>query len=107
MPIEIQLPRLGWSMEEGKFLGWLRTDGDMIRAGDPLFTLESDKAAQEVESIDSGILSIPADGPQLDEIVKVGQVLGYLLVEGEVAPARPPKVAESAPNTVEVQGSLY
>ena len=98
MPIEIQLPRLGWSMEEGKFLGWLRTDGDMIKAGDPLFTLESDKAAQEVESIDSGILSIPADGPQLDEIVKVGQVLGYLLVEGEVAPARSPKVAESAPN---------
>jgi len=86
MPINITLPRLGWSMEEGKFLGWLKQDGDLIKVGDPLFTLESDKAAQEVESIDSGILSIPASGPQLDEIVKVGQVLGFLLAEGEMAP---------------------
>jgi len=89
MPIEIQLPRLGWSMEEGRFLGWLKQDGDMINAGDPLFTLESDKAAQEVESIDSGILSIPVNGPRLDEIVKVGQVLGYLLAEGETVSTVP------------------
>jgi pyruvate/2-oxoglutarate dehydrogenase complex dihydrolipoamide acyltransferase (E2) component len=31
MPIEIQLPRLGWSMEEGKFLDWLKKDGDLIQ----------------------------------------------------------------------------
>ena len=86
MPIEIQLPRLGWSMEEGKFLGWLKRDGDIIKVGDPLFTLESDKAAQEVESIDSGILFIPVNGPQPNETLKVSQVLGYLLAEGEMAP---------------------
>lgn len=86
MPIEIQLPRLGWSMEEGKFLAWLRRDGDLIKESDPLFTLESDKAAQEVESIDSGILSIPANGPKPGDTIKVGQVLGYLLAEGETAP---------------------
>ncbi|WP_397385993.1 biotin/lipoyl-containing protein, partial [Prosthecobacter sp.] len=49
MPINITLPRLGWSMEEGKFLAWLKQDGDFIKEGDPIFTLESDKAAQEVE----------------------------------------------------------
>ena len=90
MPIEIQLPRLGWSMEEGKFLGWLKQDGDLIKVGDPLFTLESDKAAQEVESIDSGILSIPVNGPQLGQVINVGHVLGYLLAEGESAPVIPP-----------------
>ena len=86
MPINITLPRLGWSMEEGKFLVWLKQDGDFIKEGDLLFTLESDKAAQEVEAIDSGFLHIAPDGPKPGDIIKVGQVLGYLLAEGESAP---------------------
>jgi pyruvate dehydrogenase E2 component (dihydrolipoamide acetyltransferase) len=87
MAIKIQLPRLGWSMEEGKFLSWLKQDGETVKEGEPLFTLESDKAAQEVESTDGGILSIPANGPNPGETVKVGQLLGYLLAEGESAPS--------------------
>ena len=90
MPIEIQLPRLGWSMEEGKFLDWLKKDGDFIQEGEPLFTLESDKAAQEIESIDSGILCIPSNGPKPGDLVLVGQVLGYLLSQGESAPGTVP-----------------
>lgn len=86
MPINITLPRLGWSMEEGKFLAWLKKDGDFIKEGEPLFTLESDKAAQEVEAIDSGILHIAPDGPKPGDIIKVGHVLGWLLAEGENAP---------------------
>ena len=86
MPINITLPRLGWSMEEGKFLTWLKRNGDAIKEGDPIFTLESDKAAQEVEAIDSGILHIPPNGPQPGDVIKVGHVLGYLLAEGETAP---------------------
>jgi pyruvate dehydrogenase E2 component (dihydrolipoamide acetyltransferase) len=86
MPINITLPRLGWSMEEGKFLAWLKKDGDFIKEGDPLFTLESDKAAQEVEAIDSGLLHIAPDGPKPGDVIKVGHVLGYLLAEGETAP---------------------
>ena len=73
-------------MEEGKFLAWLKQDGDFIKEGEPLFTLESDKAAQEVEAIDSGILHIAPDGPKPGDIIKVGHVLGYLLAEGESAP---------------------
>ncbi|MFN0125298.1 MAG: dihydrolipoamide acetyltransferase family protein [Verrucomicrobiales bacterium] len=99
MPIEIQLPRLGWSMEEGKFLAWLKKDGDFIKEGDPLFTLESDKAAQEVESIDSGILSIPANGPKPGDTIKVGHVLAYLLAGGESAPATLPR---SSPTDSEI-----
>lgn len=86
MPINITLPRLGWSMEEGKFLTWLKKDGDSIKEGDPLFTLESDKAAQEVEAIDSGLLHIAPDGPRPGDVIRVGHVLGYLLAEGESAP---------------------
>jgi len=93
MPINITLPRLGWSMEEGKFLAWLKKDGDLIKEGEPLFTLESDKAAQEVEAIDSGILHIAPDGPKPGDVIKVGHVLGYLLAEGESAPVSSAQVS--------------
>ncbi len=80
-------------MEEGKFLAWLKRDGDAIKEGDPIFTLESDKAAQEVEAIDSGILHIPPNGPQPGDVIKVGHVLGYLLAEGESAPVSSAQVS--------------
>ena len=87
MAVEITVPRLGWSMEEGIFVGWLKRDGEAVKVGEPLFTLEGDKAAQEVESLDSGILRIPADGPKEGQTVAVGAVLGYLVQPGEaVAP---------------------
>jgi pyruvate dehydrogenase E2 component (dihydrolipoamide acetyltransferase) len=103
MPIEIQLPRLGWSMEEGKVLAWLKKDGDFIKEGEPLFTLESDKAAQDVESIDSGLLHIAPNGPKPGDVIKVGHVLGYLLAKGESAPVpnQPEeKVKDSGPKNL-------
>ena len=51
MAIEITVPRLGWSMEEGTFVEWRKADGDRIRPGDVLYVLESEKAAEEVESL--------------------------------------------------------
>jgi len=93
MPIEIQLPRLGWSMEEGKFVAWLKQPGERVKAGEPLFTLESDKAAQDVESTDSGILALAPDAPQPGDVVTVGRVLGWLLAEGEHAPAASPQAS--------------
>jgi pyruvate dehydrogenase E2 component (dihydrolipoamide acetyltransferase) len=88
MPIAIIVPRLGWSMDEGVFVGWLKKDGDAVRAGEPLFTLEGDKAAQEIEAVDSGILRIPPNAPKAGDTVTVGTPLGYLMGETEsVAPA--------------------
>jgi len=101
MPIYITLPRLGWSMEEGKFLAWLKKDGDFIKEGDPLFTLESDKAAQEVEAIDSGLLHIASNGPKPGDVIKVGHVLGYLLAEGETMPVATAPTVPTAPPHVE------
>jgi pyruvate dehydrogenase E2 component (dihydrolipoamide acetyltransferase) len=84
--IEVTVPRLGWSMEEGTFIEWRRADGDRIAPGDILFVLESEKAAEEIESLDGGVLRIPSDAPKPGAKVLVGQVLAYLVAEGEAAP---------------------
>ncbi len=104
MAIEITIPRLGWSMEEGTFLGWMKQDGEAVQSGDLLFTLESEKAAQEVESLDAGILLIPPDAPQPGDKVKVGQRLGFLVENGEalpdsdvLVPTKPVPAVEKAP----------
>src|ERR1043166_1346952 len=83
MPIEIIIPRLGWSMEEGNFVNWLKKDGEGVKSGELLFSLENEKAVQEVEAIDSGMLRIPPDGPKPGQTVKVGQEIGHLIAEGE------------------------
>ncbi|MCA9121734.1 MAG: lipoyl domain-containing protein, partial [Planctomycetales bacterium] len=88
MPIEIVVPRLGWSMDQGTFGEWLKRDGERVHAGDMLFVLEGEKASQEIESFDAGMLHIPPDAPKPGDTVAVGQLLGYLLAEGEAAPAR-------------------
>jgi pyruvate dehydrogenase E2 component (dihydrolipoamide acetyltransferase) len=89
MPIEIKIPRLGWSMEEGIFSGWLKKNGDPVKSGEALFTLESEKNAQDIESTDAGILHIPKDAPQAGATVKVGQVIGLLAGENEVVESAP------------------
>lgn len=95
MAIEINVPRLGWSMEEGTFAGWLKQEGEYVREGEPLFVLESDKATQEIESFDAGFLRIPSDAPQLGETVRVGQRLGYLCKRDEPAPSGMSSIGES------------
>jgi pyruvate dehydrogenase E2 component (dihydrolipoamide acetyltransferase) len=87
MAIEITIPRLGWSMDEGTFSQWLKQDGDDVQEGDALFELESDKAVLPVESFDAGTLRIPASGPQPGDTVKVGQSIGYLCKPGEQIPS--------------------
>jgi pyruvate dehydrogenase E2 component (dihydrolipoamide acetyltransferase) len=83
----IVVPRLGWSMEEGTFVRWLKRDGDVVRRGEALFELEGDKALQEVEAIDDGILRIPLDAPEPGSDVTVGTILGFLVREGEPTPS--------------------
>src|SRR4029077_9823778 len=86
MAIEIVVPRLGWSMDEGTFGEWLKRDGDFVERGQALFVLEGEKSAQDIESFDQGLLKIPPDAPRSGDTVKVGQVLAFLVEEGEAAP---------------------
>lgn len=87
MSYSITIPRLGWTMEEGVFGQWLKSSGEYVRAGEMIFLLEGEKAVQEIESFDSGYLCIPSDAPQPGATVQVGEVIGFLLAEGEQAPA--------------------
>src|ERR1043166_5605393 len=73
MPIEIIIPRLGWSMEEGNFVNWLKKDGEGVKSGELLFSLENEKAVQEVEAIDSGMLRIPPAGPKPPRLIPRGE----------------------------------
>ena len=85
--IEITIPRLGWSMDDGTFAGWLKSPGEFVNKGDFVFELEGEKAIQEVESFDSGVLCVPDDAPSPGDTVRVGQVIGFLLAEGDEPPA--------------------
>jgi pyruvate dehydrogenase E2 component (dihydrolipoamide acetyltransferase) len=86
MAVEIVLPRLGWTMEEGTFIEWLKNDGDEVKPGDLIYTVESDKTTVEVENFDVGILRIPPNSPAPGSRVPVGTLLAYVAQPGEVLP---------------------
>ena len=98
MAIEVTLPKLGLTMEEGTLEEWLVNDGDVISIGMPLLRLATDKIDVDVEAEAEGIMAraVP-NGTTLPP----GAVLGWLLAPGEAAPegAAPvaaPAVAETA-----------
>ncbi|OAI52901.1 hypothetical protein AYO44_04435 [Planctomycetaceae bacterium SCGC AG-212-F19] len=97
MAIPVVVPRLGWSMDEGTLLEWLKQDGDTVRPGEPLFVLESEKAAEQIEALDGGILRFAAAGPQPGDRVTVGQVLAQLVAEGEAIPVSQPVATAAKP----------
>jgi len=91
MAYDIRIPRLGWSMEEGTFVRWLKAPGDRVKPSEPLFELEGEKSVEPVESIDGGVLHVPAGAPGEGAVVKVGTLIGWLLAEGEAPPAYAPE----------------
>jgi pyruvate dehydrogenase E2 component (dihydrolipoamide acetyltransferase) len=96
MPIPVTIPRLGWNMEEGTFVEWIKENGATIRPGDVVFRLEGEKATEEIESLDAGVLHIPETGPRPGDRLPVGAVIGYLLQTGE----SPPEVSPVAAVTI-------
>jgi pyruvate dehydrogenase E1 component beta subunit len=107
MPIEILMPALSPTMEEGNLAKWLKNEGDKVAAGDVIAEIETDKATMEVEAVDEGILGkiLIAAGT---EGVKVNTPIAVLLQDGESAgdigkgkpekaEAKPEPKAETAP----------
>ncbi len=84
MPIEILMPALSPTMEEGNLVKWHRTEGDKIAAGMVIAEIETDKATMEVEAVDEGVLGkiLVPDGT---ESVKVNTLIALLLEKGEDA----------------------
>ncbi|MEO9457897.1 MAG: pyruvate dehydrogenase complex E1 component subunit beta [Lentilitoribacter sp.] len=84
MPIEILMPALSPTMEEGNLAKWLKNEGDSVAAGDILAEIETDKATMEVEAVDEGVIG-KIMVPGGTENVKVNEVIAVLLEEGESA----------------------
>ncbi len=84
MAIDIQMPALSPTMEEGTLAKWMVKEGDSVQSGDILAEIETDKATMEVEAIDEGTIGklLVAEG---SEGVKVGVVIAQLLEEGDSA----------------------
>ena len=86
MPIQILMPALSPTMEEGKLAKWLVKEGQPVRAGDIIAEIETDKATMEVEAVDEGTLGRILI-PEGTDKVKVNTPIAVLLGEGEKADA--------------------
>jgi len=97
MAIELKMPALSPTMEEGTLAKWLVKEGDTVSSGDVLAEIETDKATMEFESIDEGIVGkiLVAEGT---EEVKVGTIIAVLATEGE-------ELADAAPQAVPAEAN--
>ena len=107
MPINILMPALSPTMEEGNLAKWLVKEGDSVTSGDVLAEIETDKATMEVEAVDEGTVGkiVVPDGTAG---VKVNELIAVLLEDGEdasaidaaapaPAPAQAPAASDPAP----------
>jgi pyruvate dehydrogenase E2 component (dihydrolipoamide acetyltransferase) len=88
MPIEIKMPALSPTMEEGTLAKWLVKVGDKVSSGDIMAEIETDKATMEFEAVDEGTI-VAIAVPEGSEGVKVGAVIATLAGEDEDASAAP------------------
>src|SRR5664280_2560391 len=94
MPSEIKLPRLGQGMESGVVTKWLKSEGQAVAKGEPLYELDTDKVTQEVESPLSGVLLkiVLAEGE-----APVGTTIAYVGEEGEQVPEAAARTTPAEP----------
>ena len=95
MPKEVIMPALGMAQDEGVLLRWLKKEGEMVTAGEPLMEVATDKVDVQVEAPASGLLT--AVTAQEGDEIPVGQVIGLIAAEGEEIPAAPVAPAEAEP----------
>jgi pyruvate dehydrogenase E1 component beta subunit len=101
MPIELKMPALSPTMEEGTLARWLVKEGDQVASGDILAEIETDKATMEFEAVDEGTIAKILVDEGTDE-VKVGTTIALLATEGEDAKdVGSGKAAAAAPKAAE------
>src|SRR5690349_19019351 len=98
MATEIKLPRLGQGMESGTIVKWLKSEGDNVEKGEPLYELDTDKVTQEVEADVAGVLLkiAVAEGE-----VPVGQTIAVIGKPGEAVPEGDDGAPQSAEKPAE------
>src|SRR5829696_659774 len=86
MATDISLPRLGQGMEAGTIVRWLKSEGDNVEKGEPLYELDTEKVTQEVEADASGVLLkiLVSEGE-----VEVGKPVAVIGEQGEQVPDEP------------------
>ncbi len=94
MSVDILMPALSPTMEEGTLSRWLKKEGDAVKSGDIIAEIETDKATMEVEAVDEGILSRIVV-PEGTEGVKVNAIIAVLSSEGEDVVRSAPKSASA------------
>ncbi|MBZ9677025.1 biotin/lipoyl-containing protein, partial [Mesorhizobium sp. ES1-1] len=102
MPINITMPALSPTMEEGNLSRWLVKEGDKVSPGDVIAEIETDKATMEVEAVDEGTVAklvVPAG----TEGVKVNALIAVLAAEGEDAGAASKRDVNAAPVKAEAK----
>ncbi|MFC4292113.1 pyruvate dehydrogenase complex dihydrolipoamide acetyltransferase [Sphingorhabdus arenilitoris] len=82
MPIELKMPALSPTMEEGTLAKWLVKEGDSVSSGDLMAEIETDKATMEFEAVDEGVIA-KILVPEGTDNVKVGEVIALIAEEGE------------------------
>ena len=103
MSSEVKLPRLGQGMEAGTIVKWLKSEGDRVEKGEPLYELDTDKATQEVEAEASGVLlkiavesgEVPV-GQTIAVIGEAGEEVGVEAPEAGVRPLNSPNETVTA-----------
>ena len=96
MAIELKMPALSPTMEEGTLAKWLVKEGDSVKSGDILAEIETDKATMEFEAVDEGVIS-SITIPEGTDGVKVGTVIALIAGDDEAATPPPPPAAAPAP----------
>ena len=100
MAIELKMPALSPTMEEGTLAKWLVKEGDSVKSGDILAEIETDKATMEFEAVDEGVISSITVAEGTDG-VKVGTVIALIASEDEDAtPAPKPVVSSEVETTI-------
>jgi pyruvate dehydrogenase E1 component beta subunit len=99
MTVNVLMPALSPTMEQGKLAKWLKSEGDHVKAGDVLAEIETDKATMEVEAVDEGVLAriLVPDGA---ENIAVNTPIAVIAEEGEELPAAPAPGAKATPPAV-------
>ena len=99
MAIEILMPALSPTMEEGTLSKWLVSEGDVVKSGDLLAEIETDKATMEFEAVDEGIIGklLVVEGKTN---IKVNSAIAILLADGDTADATVAELAVMAPEVI-------
>src|SRR5216684_1787467 len=98
MATEVKLPRLGQGMESGTIVKWLKSEGDKVEKGEPLYELDTEKVTQEVEAEAGGVLLRIAVS---EGEVPVGTTIAFIGEPGELVPDVSGNGKVSAPPTEE------